>query len=284
MIQSQLIPAFRKNWSTYLIEAWALGMFMVSACFFVIIIEHPDMPVRNMIQDAFVRRMMTGLAMGITAILLIYSKWGIRSGAHMNPAVTITFLILNRIRREDAFWYIAFQFAGGFFGIAIFKLFLFNYISFPTVNYVVTIPGQQGELVALGIEFLLSAILITVVLISSNYTKIAPYTGFIVGILLLLYITFTAPMSGMSINPARTFASAVNSGEWYGWWLYFLGPVSGMLSGGYFYRSWYRRKNQGDCTTMSMHLSGYKNNCQTYDVFGPKKLLLNNSGREKQKS
>lgn len=275
-MHNQLFLALQKNWRIYLIEAWALGMFMVSACLFVIIIEHPDLPVRNMIESALVRRLIMGLAMGITAVLLIYSGWGKRSGAHMNPAVTITFLNLNRICREDAFWYIVFQFIGGFLGVAVFKWILFNYISFPSVNYVVTIPGSQGIWAALIIEFLMSIMLITVVLVSSNYPKIASFTGFLVGVMLIIYITFGAPVSGMSINPARTVASAINSHEWNGWWIYFVGPVLGMLTGGYLYRAWYRKENNGDCTTMSMHLSGYKHDCATYNVFSPEELLKKN--------
>jgi aquaporin Z len=275
-MHNQLFLALQKNWRIYLIEAWALGMFMVSACLFVIIIEHPDLPVRNMIESALVRRLIMGLAIGITAVLLIYSGWGKRSGAHMNPAVTITFLNLNRICREDAFWYIVFQFIGGFLGVAVFKWVLFNYISFPSVNYVVTIPGSQGIWAALIIEFLMSIMLITVVLVSSNYPKIARFTGYFVGVLLIIYITFGAPVSGMSINPARTVASAINSREWNGWWIYFAGPLLGMLAGGYLYRAWYRKENNGDCTTMSMHLSGYKHDCATYDVFGPEELLKKN--------
>ncbi|MDF1559599.1 MAG: aquaporin [Bacteroidales bacterium] len=277
-----LLKALRSNWRIYLIEAWALGMFMVSASLFVIIIEHPDLPVRNLIESAVLRRVLIGLAMGVTAVLLIYSKWGKLSGAQMNPAVTVTFLFLHRIRREDALWYIVFQFAGGFLGVAVFKWLLYDYISSPAVNYVVTLPGIQGLPAALGIEFLMSALLIAVVLASSNNARTAPYTGFIVGLLLLIYITVTAPITGMSINPARSVASSLNSGEWHGWWLYFLGPVSGMLTGGYFYRAWYRRRNRGDCTTMSMHLSGYQHDCTTYDVFGPKRLLMNKTGLGEQ--
>jgi len=268
-----LISAFLKNWQTYLIEAWALGIFMVSASLFVILFEHPSSPLRHLIEEVIIRRFLIGLAMGLTAVLLIYSGWGKRSGAHMNPAVTLVFLTLNRISREDAFWYILFQITGGYLAIAAFRWTLLNYISDPSVNYVVTAPGQQGYWVALAMEFFLSLIIILTVLLSSNSAKAAPYTGYFVGVLLVLFITFEAPFSGMSINPARTLASALAANEWNGWWIYFIGPISGMLLGGYLYRVWYRSKNNGDCTSMSMHLSGYKYDCTTYEVLGPKRLL-----------
>ncbi|MBW6489967.1 MAG: aquaporin [Lentimicrobium sp.] len=275
----KLLTSFHKNWKIYLIEAWALGMFMVSASLFVIIIEHPSFPIRHLIPAAILRRLLIGLAMGITAVLLIYSGWGKRSGAHMNPAVTLTFLTLNRISGVDAFWYITFQFLGGYLGVLIFRWTLFNYISNPTVNYIITVPGQQGLWVALILEFLLSFIVILTVLFSSNSIKAAPYTGYFVGLLLVLFIAFEAPFSGMSINPARTFSSALAANQWNGWWLYFIGPVSGMLFGGYLYRANFRSKNNGNCTTMNMHLSGYKYDCVTYEVTGPKHLLLKETNK-----
>jgi aquaporin Z len=269
----QLIKFFQNNWRTYLIEAWALGMFMVSASLFVILVEHPALPIKNMVESAILRRLIIGCAMGLTAILLIYSKWGKRSGAHMNPAVTLTFYMLHRISFQDTIWYILFQFIGGFLGVAIFKWSLYRYISNHAVNYAVTLPGAQGNWMAFGTEFILSLIIIITVLFSSNSKKLAPLTGYLVGVFLALAITFTAPLSGMSINPARTVASAVNSGEWQGWWIYFVGPVSAMLFGGYFYRFWYRKKHHGNCTTMKMHLSGYQYDCITYKVLGPAELL-----------
>ncbi|PKP09516.1 MAG: hypothetical protein CVU09_11285 [Bacteroidetes bacterium HGW-Bacteroidetes-4] len=268
-----MFKLLQKNFKIYLIEAWALGMFMVSASFFVILIEHPAFPIKALVTSPLLRRMLVGLTMGITAILLIYSPWGKRSGAHMNPAVTLTFLMLNRIRAVDAFWYIFFQFLGGYLGVAIFKWSLFSFISAPSVNYVVTIPGQTGMWLALILEFLLSFIIVITVLFSSNSSKFAPYTGYFVGFLLVVFIAFEAPFSGMSINPARTVASALVASEWNSLWIYFAGPLAGMFLGGYLYRAWYRSRNNGNCTTMSMHLSGYMHNCKTYEVLGPAKFL-----------
>jgi aquaporin Z len=247
-------------------------MFMVSASFFVILIEHPALPVKHLVESAILRRFLVGLTMGITAVLLIYSKWGKRSGAHMNPAVTLTFLLLNRISKHDAAWYILFQFIGGILGVLIFKWTAFSFISDPSVNYIVTVPGSQGAMPALFLEFLLSMLIMLTVLLSSN-SSTAPYTGFFVGILLVFFITFEAPFSGMSINPARTLGSAFAANEWKGWYLYFAGPILGMFSAGYLYRAWFRQNHQGSCTGMNMHLSGYKHDCITYEVLGPKRLL-----------
>jgi aquaporin Z len=268
-----MLAALQRNWRIYLIEAWALGMFMVSAALFVILIEHHGLPVRDAVESPLVRRFLVGLAMGLTAVLLIYSAWGKRSGAHMNPAVTLTFLQLDRIHPHDAAWYMAAQFAGGTLGVYAFKWLTFDYIADPAVNYAVTIPGMDGIWVALMLEALLSFLLFAVVLLGSNSPKWSPYTGYFVGLLLVVFITFESPFSGMSINPARTVASALPANVWTGWWVYFFGPVLGMNTAGYFYRRWYRKTHNGNCLTMKCHLSGEKHDNETYQVLGPKDLL-----------
>ena len=75
----------------YLMEGAELGVFMISACLFTALLEYPASPVHGMIADATIRRALIGCSMGATAIAIIYSPWGKQSGAHFNPAVTLTF-------------------------------------------------------------------------------------------------------------------------------------------------------------------------------------------------
>ena len=72
-----------------------------------------------MLHDRDLQRVFTGICMGLTAIALIHSPWGKRSGAHMNPAVTLTFLRLGHIAPWDAAFYIAAQFIGGTLGVLL---------------------------------------------------------------------------------------------------------------------------------------------------------------------
>lgn len=132
---------------------------------------------------------------------------------------------------------------------------------------------MNGVWVALFLEIFLSFALFSMVLFSSNSMKWSPYTGYLVGLLLVVFITFEAPFSGMSINPARTLASAFPANVWTGWWLYFIGPISGMNLAGYVYRRWYRKTHHGNCLTMKCHMSGNRHDSPTYEVLGPMDLL-----------
>ena len=78
-------------------EAALLGGFMVSACLFSVVLFHPGWPAARLLPDPLARRALMGLAMGATAIALNYSAWGKQSGAHYNPAVTLTFTRLGKV-------------------------------------------------------------------------------------------------------------------------------------------------------------------------------------------
>src|SRR5690349_9972657 len=111
---------FQTHWPEYLMETACLGLFMVSACSFTVLLEHPMSPVQQALNDAaFLRRLLTGIAMGLTAVVLVKSPWGQRSGAHLNPAITLTYLSLGKVAAWDALFYVLFQFVGGIAGVAI---------------------------------------------------------------------------------------------------------------------------------------------------------------------
>src|SRR5690349_11965973 len=102
------------GWPEILIEAALLGVFMFSACVFAWLFEDPASFARihapSLLADALTRRCFMGTAMGLTAIGIFYSPWAKRSGAHINPAVTLTFWKLGRIDARDGASYAAAQF------------------------------------------------------------------------------------------------------------------------------------------------------------------------------
>jgi len=175
------------------------------------------------------RRLMMGVAMGTTAVLIIQSPMGKRSGAHFNPAITMTYFRLGKIETWDAVFYVLFQFLGAAFGVGVSALCLGSSISVPSVNYAVTVPGIYGTFAAFCAEFFMATLLMAVVLWFSNRPAISAYTSYVVGVLIMFYILLFAPVSGFSINPARTTGSAIFAHVWTALWLYFLAPPLGMM-------------------------------------------------------
>lgn len=243
-----MIAALKTNWPKYLIEGWALGMFMISATFFAGFFELPHSPARHLVTDPLLRRWLGGCAMGITLIGLVYSGWGRRSGAHMNPAVTLTFLYLKKISRYDAVWYIAAQFTGGALAMLLFGNLFPDFTAAREVNYVQTQPGMAGIAAAFVAEVVISLGMFLTVLYSSNYKKTAPFTGVFAGLLLMLYITVESPLSGTSMNPARSIASAVAAGNFQYQWIFLTAPLIGMLGAGMAWKAWICRKPEFKCS------------------------------------
>jgi aquaporin Z len=223
------------HWPEYLIEAWALGMFMISAGVVATLLGSPTSPISGAIADPMLRNLAGGIAMGLTAIALIHSPWGKRSGAHMNPAVTLTFLRLRKIHGWDAVFFIAAQTLGGTAGVLIVAAVFGSAFTDVPVNYAVTMPGAAGPWIAFLAELLISGALMFVILTLSGTVRLARFTGYAAGCLVALYITFESPLSGMSMNPARTFASAAPGMHWDNFWIYLCAPLLGMLAGAQLY-------------------------------------------------
>ena len=211
-------------------EAALLGLFMLSASFFATLLGHPASPVGHLIASPLERRALMGLAMGTTFLGLVFSPWGKQSGAHMNPSVTLTFLRLGKVAPQDALFYVLAQFAGGLIGIATVALVAGSLVGNPSIRYLATVPDKFGSGLAFAAEAVISFGMMLTVLIVSNSRSIARYTGFFAAALVVAYITIEAPLSGMSMNPARSFGPALVARLWDGLWIYFSAPPLGMLA------------------------------------------------------
>lgn len=207
----------------YAIEGAGLGLFMFVAEAAGVLISRTSL-------SGVASRLVFGLAMGLTVIALVYSPPGRRSGAHLNPALSLTFWRLGKLSNADLAGYVGAQFAGGLAGVALAALCFGRRVAAPEVDYLPTVPGVAGVAGAFAGEFAISLLLVTAVLQLSNRPRFAPVTGLACGVLVLLYITFESPLSGMSMNPARTLASAVPSARYEALWLYAVAPILGMLT------------------------------------------------------
>jgi aquaporin Z len=246
------VDALRRHWPEYLMEAAGLGLFMVSAGMFGTLLFHPGSPLIALLPDPLVRQALMGVIMGLTAIALIYSPWGQQSGAHLNPAVTLTFWRLGKVATWDALFYVLAQFVGGALGVLVVLALLGEAFADPPVHYVATMPGSYGVTTALIAEMAISFGLMTMVLFVTNTPRLMRLTGVFAGCLVALYITVEAPVSGMSMNPARTLASALPGQLFDALWIYFVGPAAGMLLAVEAYRL-IRRTSDVICAKLNHH-------------------------------
>jgi len=226
----------RVHWIEYGCEALGLGLFMFSACAFTALLEHPTSALHTSIDSALVRRVLMGFAMAFTLLAIVYSKPGKRSGAHLNPAVTLSFWVLGKVRSIDAAGYVLAQAAGGVLGVLAASQLIGPALGHSAVRYAATVPGPDGLLVAFTAEFAISFLLMSAVLWASNSARYTKLTPFFAAALVAIWITVEAPLSGMSMNPARTLGSALSASVWTGWWIYFTAPPLAMLTAACIYR------------------------------------------------
>ncbi len=213
-------------------EVGELGCYVFVACVVATLLQHPASIVRQSISSGVARRALMGLAMGWTAIAIVMSPWGKRSGGHFNPAITFTLYRLGKVEFWDAWLYLIAQFLGAIGGVALARYTLRGAIGNQAVRYGITVPGMYGSGVALAAELTILFILMITVLFATNRKRLAPYTAYFVGALIAMYFTFEAPLSGMSTNPARSFGSALHANYWHALWIYFIAPSMGMLAAG----------------------------------------------------
>jgi aquaporin Z len=167
-----------------------------------------------------------GFAVGLVAI----SPLGKRSGAHLNPAVTIGFWLRGMMRHRDVAGYIGAQMSGALAGVVAARYLLGAAIASPAVNYGITRPGHGWNDLSASIgEALLTAVLVAAVQLSLCRPRTAPWTPVIVGVVVTLLIWQAAPFTGAGLNQARGLAPDIVAGRYPSFEVYLLGPTLGAV-------------------------------------------------------
>ncbi|AYA36449.1 aquaporin family protein [Hymenobacter oligotrophus] len=227
-------PGFSRNqhWPYYLTEAAGLALFVIGTGLLSIALEHPDsglhqaLAARGIGQE--LRRVPLGVGMGLLVAAITYTPWGQRSGAHLNPAITLAFWQLGKISGTDALWYALAQAVGGFASVWLLKLTLFAYYSHPRIDFGTTQPGPDGPLVAFVAEFVIALVFMLALLAALHSAQLHKAAGWIGAGLLAAYVIWETPLSGMSLNPLRSLASAVAARDYTGLWLYLVASPAAM--------------------------------------------------------
>lgn len=239
-----MIENLKIHWQVYLMEAFGLAGFVIGAGLLTILLEHPDLPVMksSLGKYAVLRRIPLGIIMGgyITAVIFLSGK---KSGAHINPSVTWTFFRLGKINFSDAFFYTIAQFSGAIGGALLLKSTIGSLFGHPLINYGNTAPKPPHTAMAAFIaEFIISFILMLAVLMAGSSKRFEKYVALISGILITLYLIIELPFSGMSLNPARSFAGAVAANKFEHVWIYFVAPTLAMLTAAEMYLLWKKKQ------------------------------------------
>lgn len=238
-----MLTAIRKHYTLYIMEAFGLFIFMVSACFFSGMLEHPSSSWHLALPNPFIRLLIMATAMGFTALFIFLSPFTAPSGAFINPSVTVMRWRFGELTIEDTIWYSIFQTLGGLIGVYLMAFLMGTTLTDQPVNYAVTVPAKDVKIwEAALVETSIGFVMITAILFLSNYKKLKRYTPYIAACLVATNVIVAGPISGFGMNPARTIASAIPAHTYTAFWIYMFCPFVGMLSAAEFFLWWKKRK------------------------------------------
>lgn len=214
-------------WQAFLSELIGTALLVLVGLSLVIFMFGAGTPMARLIPGEDSRRLITGFLFGTTGALIALSPVGMRSGAHINPAVTLAFRLMGKLDWKTTLGYIAAQLIGAVVGSV--PLLLWGSTG-KSVSFGATLPGAgtTHTTVLLG-EVITTFAMVSLLCIFLGFRKIRPYTPAIFPPLYAIMVWAESPISGTSTNPARSLGPAVISGQWTDWWLYWIGPIGGML-------------------------------------------------------
>lgn len=164
-------------------------------------------------------------------ILVMIAATGHISGAHFNPAVTIAFALTRHLPWRDLLFYIGAQLIGAVLGAATLRLLIGDMASLGT-----TLPAASVWQ-AFGLEILLTAVLMFVIIsVATDTRAVGAPAALAIGFTVALGALWGGPISGASMNPARSFGPALVAGIWTDQWLYWTAPVIGAAIGAFLYQ------------------------------------------------
>jgi aquaporin Z len=218
----------RVPWSLLLAELAGTGLLVLVGLSLVIVMFGAGTPVAALVPNEAVRRLITGFLFGTTGALIALSAIGRESGAHINPVVTIGFWLMGKLNATLAAGYIVAQLGGAVLGSL--PLLAWGAMG-SSVAFGATLPGRGYSTTAvLAGEAVTTFLMVAGLIVFLGFRRLRPFTPGLFPPLYALMVCLEAPISGTSTNPARSLGPSVVSGAWDGWWIYWIGPMAGLLA------------------------------------------------------
>ncbi len=196
---------------------------------FLLVFAGPGAVVINEVSGGAVTHLGIGLSFGLVVMVAIFATGHI-SGAHINPAVTLAFSVAGHFPKRHVPPYIVAQLIGAAAAALVLR-WLFGVVA----DLGSTVPtGSAGQ--ALGLEVVITAGLMFVIMaVATDLRAVRDHAAIAIGGYVGLAATFSGPIAGASMNPARSFGPALLSGTWMDHWVYWAGPIAGALLGAAIY-------------------------------------------------
>jgi aquaporin Z len=214
-------------WRLFLCELSGTAVLVLVGLSFVIGMFGTGSPMTQLIPRVGLRQLITGFLFGTTGASIALSLVGKESGAHINPAVTMVFWLFRKLDGRTAVIYVLGQLAGGVIGSL--PLLAFGARG-QSVAFGATLPGAgySTQAVLLG-EIVTTFTMVSLLVVFIGFRRLRPFTPGIFPPLYAIMVYLEASISGTSTNPARSLGPAIVSGQWQGWWIYWVGPLLGAL-------------------------------------------------------
>ena len=215
-------------WPMFVSELVGTALLVLVGLSLVILMFGDGSPIPGVLPGEGWRRLITGFLFGTTGALIALSPVGKRSGAHINPIVTLAFRLMGKLDLRTTLGYVVAQLSGAILGAL--PLLAWGAMG-RSVAFGATLPGAGYaiETVLLG-EVITTFAMVTLLAVFLGFRRIRPFTPALFPPLYALMVYVESPISGTSTNPARSLGPAVVSGAWEGWWVYWVGPLVGSIA------------------------------------------------------
>jgi aquaporin Z len=215
------------RWRLFLSELLGTAVLLLGGLSLVIFMFGAGSPMERIVPSIVLRQILTGFLFGCVGSTIAVSPVGKESGAHINPVVTLGFWLMQKLDAKTALGYVVAQLVGACVGCL--PLVAWGSMG-RSIAFGATLPGENytTEAALMG-EAVTTFALIAGLCAFIGFRHLRPFTPVMIPFLYAIMVPLEANISGTSTNPARTFGPALISGQWQGWWIYWIGPLTGML-------------------------------------------------------